>query len=175
MYYRYHTVIKTLLLILANFKYYQKEINMKTLFTHLFVNNSSFAPLALRIGAGVIFTAYGAQKLFGWFGGYGLEGTGQFMSSLGLEPGYLMALAAGSAEFFGGLLLIIGLLTRPTAIALSFTMLVAIVTVHLVNGLFMANNGYAFALSLMVISISLAVSGAGKLSVDNIVAKRDAL
>ncbi|MDT0596077.1 DoxX family protein [Glaciecola petra] len=144
---------------------------MNTLLSHAFVKNSSFAPLALRLGAGIIFAAYGAQKLFAWFGGYGLEGTGQFMASLGLEPGYLMALAAGSAEFFGGILLVLGLLTRPVAIALTFTMLVAIVTVHLPNGLFMANNGYAFGLALMVISVSVAVSGAGKLSLDNMIAK----
>ncbi|MFC4700600.1 DoxX family protein [Glaciecola siphonariae] len=143
---------------------------MNKLLSQVFVQNTSLAPLALRISAGITFAAYGAQKLFGWFGGYGLEGTGQFMASLGLEPGYLMALLAGSAEFFGGLLLIAGLLTRPTAIALALTMLVAIVTVHLPNGLFMANNGYAFALSLMAISASLAVSGAGRFSLDNAIA-----
>lgn len=59
--------------------------------------------LPLRLTAGVLFTAHGAQKLFGWFSGYGLEGTGQWMESIGLAPGYLMASAAGSAEFFGGL------------------------------------------------------------------------
>jgi putative oxidoreductase len=144
---------------------------MNTLLSHAFVKNTSVAPLALRLGAGITFAAYGSQKLFAWFGGYGLEGTGQFMASLGLEPGYLMALAAGSAEFFGGLLLLLGLFTRPTAIVLAFTMLVAIVTVHLPNGLFMANNGYAFGLALMVISISLAVSGAGKFSIDNLILK----
>lgn len=143
---------------------------MKALLKHLFVNNTSFAPLALRIGAGIIFAAYGAQKLFAWFGGYGLEGTGQWMASIGLEPGFLMALAAGSAEFFGGLLLIVGLFTRPAAIVLAFTMLMAIVTVHLPNGLFMANNGYAFGLALLVIAVSLAISGAGKLSLDNVIA-----
>lgn len=140
---------------------------MNTLLSHTFVKNRSLAPLALRMAAGTIFLAYGSQKLFGWFGGYGLEGTGQWMESIGLAPGYLMALMAGSAEFFGGILLILGLLTRPAAIALAFAMLVAIVSVHLPNGLFMANNGYAFALALLAISISLAVSGAGKLSLDN--------
>ncbi|WP_395345284.1 DoxX family protein [Ningiella sp. W23] len=144
---------------------------MNTLLTLAFNKNTSIAPLALRLVAGIIFTAYGSQKLFAWFGGYGLEGTGQFMSSLGLEPGYLMALMAGSAEFFGGLLLIAGLLTRPTALVLAITMLVAIVTVHLPNGLFMANNGYAFALSLMAMSLSLFVSGAGKFAVDSVIAK----
>jgi putative oxidoreductase len=141
---------------------------MNTLLSQAFVKNSALAPLALRIAAGIIFVAYGSQKLFGWFGGYGLEGTGQWMASIGLEPGYLMALMAGSAEFFGGILLILGIFTRPTAIALAVTMLMAIITVHLPNGLFMANNGYAFALTLMAMSISLFVSGAGAFSVDNL-------
>lgn len=141
---------------------------MNTLLSHAFVKNSSLAPLALRIAAGIIFVAYGSQKLFGWFGGYGLEGTGQWMASIGLEPGYLMALMAGSAEFFGGILLILGIFTRPTAIALTVTMLMAIITVHLPNGLFMANNGYAFALTLMAMSLSLFVSGAGAFSGDNL-------
>lgn len=135
-------------------------------------SDDSLAPLALRIAAGVIFAAHGAQKLFGWFGGYGLEGTGQWMASIGLEPGYFMALAAGSAEFFGGLLLIAGLLTRPAAVVLAITMVVAIVTVHLQNGLFMSNNGYEFGLSLLAISISLAVSGAGRFALDNALAQR---
>lgn len=128
--------------------------------------DAGFGALALRIPAGLIFMAHGAQKLFGWFGGYGLEGTGQWMASIGLEPGYLMALGAGSAEFFGGLALLIGLLVRPAALVLAVTMAVAIVTVHLGNGLFMSNNGYEFGLSLLAISVALAFSGAGRVSVD---------
>ncbi len=135
-------------------------------------SEQSNATLPLRLIAGIIFTAHGAQKLFAWFGGYGLEATGQWMQSIGITPGYLMALMAGSAEFFGGLLLIIGLLTRPTGFVLAITMAVAIVTVHLEHGLFMSNNGYEFALSLLAISISLMVSGAGKLSLDNKIAQR---
>lgn len=134
--------------------------------------SAGFGPLALRIPVGIIFVAHGAQKLFGAFGGYGLEGTGQFMASLGLTPGYLMALLAGAAEFFGGLALIFGLLVRPAAVALAFAMLVAIVTVHLDKGLFMANNGYEFALALLAASVSLLLSGAGRLSVDSVLAQR---
>ena len=125
--------------------------------------------LPMRLGAGLIFTAHGAQKLFGWFGGYGLTGTAGWMESIGLAPGTLMAAAAGSAEFFGGLLLIVGLLVRPIALILAITMLVAIITVHLQNGLFMSNNGYEFGLALLVISTSLAIRGAGSLSVDDLI------
>ena len=138
----------------------------------LITTNAGFAALALRIPAAIIFIAHGAQKLFGSFGGYGLEGTGQWLASIGLEPGYQLALLAGSAEFFGGIALLIGLLARPAALMLSVTMVVAIFSVHFANGLFMTNNGYEFALALLAISVSLMFSGAGKLSVDNLLAKK---
>jgi len=128
--------------------------------------------LPIRIGAGVIFAAHGAQKLFGWLDGYGLEGTAGWMASIGLEPGYLLAVAAGSAEFFGGLLLIVGLLVRPAALLLAVTMIVAIASVHLENGLFMSNNGYEFALALLVISASLVIRGAGSFSADQALASK---
>lgn len=145
---------------------------MRNVINTLVRSNPSIATLALRIPAGIIFMAHGAQKLFGWFGGYGLDGTGQWMASIGLTPGYFMALMAGSAEFFGGLLLLIGLLVRPTALVLAVTMLVAIFAVHIGNGLFMANNGYEFGLALFAIAASLTLSGAGKLAVDNWLANR---
>lgn len=128
--------------------------------------DAGWAPLALRIPVGVIFAAHGAQKLFGLFGGYGLDGTGQWMDSIGIHPGYLMALLAGSAEFFGGLALLFGLLVRPAAAALAFTMIVAIFSVHFSKGLFMANNGYEYALALLAVTVALLISGAGRLSVD---------
>lgn len=145
---------------------------MKDLIIKLLRTDAGFAPLALRLPIGITFMAHGAQKLFGWFGGYGLEGTGQWMASIGLTPGYLMALMAGSSEFFGGLLLIIGLLIRPTSAVLAFTMLMAIVTVHLDNGLFMSNNGYEFGLALLAATVSLTISGAGKLSIDSMIARK---
>jgi len=120
---------------------------------------------------GLILAAHGAQKLFGWFGGYGLEGTGQWLASIGLEPGYLMALLAGSAEFFGGLALVLGLLTRPAAVVAAFTMLVAIFAVHIGNGLLMANNGYEYALTLFAATVALAIQGAGRFAVDNLLQK----
>lgn len=140
---------------------------MITLMKKLMESNDSFAPLALRIPIGIIFMAHGAQKLFGWFGGYGLEGTGGWMESIGLAPGFLMALLAGSAEFFGGLFILLGLLTRLSSVALAFTMVVAIFSVHFANGLFMSNNGYEFGLALLAASVSLAISGGGRLSIDS--------
>ncbi|ASP47646.1 DoxX family protein [Cognaticolwellia beringensis] len=134
--------------------------------------DTSVSTLPLRIVAGIIFAAHGSQKLFAWFGGYGLDGTGQWMDSIGLGPGYLMALTAGSVEFFGGLLLILGLLTRPTSALLAITMVVAIIKVHLANGLFMANNGYEFALVLLAISVALAIQGGGKYSVDQTISQK---
>jgi len=140
---------------------------MKDLFKCITHSQAGYSALALRIPVGIIFIAHGAQKLFGAFGGYGLEGTGQFMESIGLAPGFIMALLAGGAEFFGGIFLLLGLLTRPVGAVLAITMAVAIFTVHISNGLFMANNGFEFGLALFAVSLSLAFSGAGKLALDN--------
>lgn len=136
----------------------------------LLSTQAGWSTLALRIPVGIIFAAHGAQKLFGWFGGYGLEGTGQWMDSIGLSPGYLMALLAGGAEFLGGLALIIGLLVRPASAVLAFAMLIAIFSAHIGNGLFMSNNGYEFGLALLAVSVSLIFSGAGRASVDRLIA-----
>ena len=134
--------------------------------------DAGIAALILRVPVGIILGAHGAQKLFGWFGGNGLAGTAGWMISIGIEPGYLMAILAGSAEFFGGLALILGLLNRLAAVAAAFTMLVAIFSVHISNGLFVANNGYEYALTLMVALIALAVQGGGQLSVDQALTQR---
>lgn len=145
---------------------------MNALLKKLMSTEAGFAPLALRIPIGIIYMAHGSQKLFGWFGGYGLEGTGQWMASIGIEPGVLMAFLAGSGEFFGGLLLLIGLLTRPAAFVTAFAMIVAILSVHIGNGLFIANNGYEFGLALLAASVSLLISGAGKASIDASISKK---
>jgi putative oxidoreductase len=141
-------------------------LHMNALIKSVVATQAGYGLTVLRVVAGVTFAAHGAQKLFGWFGGYGLDGVAQWMESIGLAPGYLMALLAGSAEFFGGLALIFGLLARPAAAVLAVTMLVAIVSVHLANGFFMANNGYEFGLALLAISVAVLVEGAGKLSLD---------
>lgn len=143
---------------------------MSSLINKVLFTRAGYGLTVLRIAVGVIFAAHGSQKLFGLFGGYGLAGTAQYMESLGLTPGYLMATLAGGTEFFAGLALIIGLLVRPAALGLTFLSLVAIFTVHIGNGLFMANNGYEFALALLGGSIAVMIEGAGKLSVDRAIA-----
>ncbi|WP_226499714.1 DoxX family protein [Pseudomonas sp. MWU16-30322] len=143
---------------------------MSSLINKVLFTRAGYGLTILRIAVGVIFAAHGSQKLFGLFGGYGLAGTAQYMDSLGLHPGYLMATLAGGTEFFTGLALIIGLLVRPAALGLTFLSLVAIFTVHISNGLFMANNGYEFALALLGGSLAVMIEGAGKLSVDRAIA-----
>lgn len=139
---------------------------MSTLIKTVFSTRAGYGLTVVRILVGIIFVAHGGQKLFGLFGGYGLAGTAQYMESLGLTPGYVMASLAGGAEFFGGVALIIGLLARPAAVALIFMTLVAIFSVHIHNGLFMANNGFEFALALLGALIAILIEGPGRLSLD---------
>ena len=143
---------------------------MSPLIKSILSTRAGYGLTILRIVVGIIFAAHGSQKLFGAFGGYGLAGTAQYMESIGLAPGYLMATLAGGTEFFAGLALIIGLLVRPAALGLTFLSLVAIFSVHIHNGLFMANNGYEFALALLGGSIAVMIEGAGKLSADRAIA-----
>ncbi|BBP82198.1 MULTISPECIES: DoxX family protein [Pseudomonas] len=132
----------------------------------LLSTNAGIGITLLRVVTGLTFAAHGSQKLFGLFGGYGLEGTGQWMESIGLAPGYLLALMAGSAEFFGGLALVIGLLVRPAAASLIVAMVVAIFSVHWASGFFITNGGYEYALILALISGTLLIEGAGRFSLD---------
>lgn len=128
--------------------------------------SDTFAFLPIRFGVGVVMTAHGAQKLFGWFGGYGLQGTGQFFAeNLGLKPGVLMAAMAGGTEFIGGLLLIAGFMTRLAGVSLAGTMSVAILTAHS-SAFFASSNGMEYPLTLLLASLTLAIGGGGKFSVD---------
>ena len=125
-------------------------------------NWALFAP---RLILGLVMAAHGAQKLFGWFGGYGLKATAGFFSEqLGLNPGLFWATLASSGEFFGGLLLLLGLATRFAAATIAITMVVAIATVH--NSAFFAPAGMEFPLTLLAISIALLIGGGGALSSD---------
>jgi putative oxidoreductase len=122
--------------------------------------------LLLRLTVGLTLAAHGTQKLFGWFGGPGLDATGQFFEMIGFRPGRRHALMAGLAETGGGLLLALGLLT-PVAAALVFSvMLVAAVTVHIKKGFFAQNGGYEYTLVLGIAALTVAFTGPGSLSLD---------
>ena len=122
--------------------------------------------LILRLVAGLTLAAHGAQKLFGWFGGYGLTGTGGFLEQLGFVPGKRNALFAGLAEAVGGLLLALGFATPLAAAVIIAVMTVAIVSVHLKHGFFNHNQGYEYTMTLAVIAVSLGFTGPGPFSLD---------
>lgn len=127
---------------------------------------SGLGQLFTRAMVGVVMTFHGSQKLFGWFGGYGIEGTAGFFEKLGIPFPTLNVYLAGGAEFFGGLLLIVGLFTRPMAAILAFTMFVAAFTAH--RGAFaLSQGGMEYALTLAVVSLGIALFGAGRLSADH--------
>jgi len=122
--------------------------------------------LILRLVVGLTLAAHGAQKVFGWFGGYGLAGTGQFLEQLGFRPGRVQAAVAGTAELVGGLFLAAGFLTPAAAAAIVAVMLVAAVSVHLKKGFFATNGGYEYTLVLGGAALALAFTGPGAFSLD---------
>ncbi|WP_166242830.1 DoxX family protein [Paenibacillus turpanensis] len=122
--------------------------------------------LIIRVIIGLLFIGHGVQKLFGWFGGYGLKGTGGWMESIGMKPGVAMAFAAGASELVGGLLFAAGWLTGLGAALIVATMLIAIVKVHGANGLWATSNGYEYHLVLIAAVIGVALVGAGDFSID---------
>ncbi len=126
----------------------------------------SLGLLLIRLVVGLTFAGHGVQKLFGWFGGHGLKGTAGFMESIGMKPGYLMALMAGLGEVLGGLLFAAGLLTPLGAALIIITMLVAIFTVHGKNGYWVTSNGYEYNLMLIVVALGVALIGPGAYSLD---------
>lgn len=122
--------------------------------------------LLLRLGTGGVLAAHGTQKLFGWFGGHGLEGTGAFMESVGYAPGKASATASGLAETGGGALLALGLAT-PAAGAAAAGAMAGAAAVHTPNGFFNASGGYEYAATLGLAAAGLAVAGPGRLSLDH--------
>jgi len=134
----------------------------------------SIGILILRLMAGLTLAAHGAQKLFGWFGGYGLAGTGGFLEQLGFVPGKRNALFAGLAEAIGGLLLALGLATPLAAAVIIAVMTVASVSVHLKHGFFNHNQGFEYTMMLAVIALSIAITGPGPISLDALLGVRDA-
>jgi putative oxidoreductase len=120
--------------------------------------------LVRLIGFG--FAAHGAQKLFGWFGGYGLAGTGGFFESTGFRPGRLFAAAAGASELVGGLLIAVGLGGPIGPMLVIATMVVAIIAVHLSHGFFVTNNGIELPLLYAGFAALFAFVGYGAYSLD---------
>ena len=118
------------------------------------------APVPLRLGIGVVFVMHGSQLLFGAFGGHGIKGAIAIAEATGFAPGWLWGWALAIAQFFGGALLILGLLTRYAALVLCIPMLVAVFKVHLPNGFFLP-GGFEFALTVLMGLISLSFSGPG--------------
>ena len=123
--------------------------------------------LLLRLVVGGFFVGHGTQKLFGWFGGHGLDATGSFFEHLGLRPGKRHALAAGAAEAGGGTLIALGAATPLAASVLTATMLTAINRVHLRNGPWVTNGGYEYNVVLIAAVLALTETGPGSPSVDD--------
>jgi putative oxidoreductase len=142
-----------------------------------FQTDDSWTGLMLRVGLGSSIFAHGAQKLFGWFGGYGFEGTmTSFTQQMGLP--WLVAFLVIIAESLGSMALIAGLFTRFTAASYILIMLGAIVTVHWSNGFFMnwfgqqQGEGFEFHLLVIAMSVVLVVIGGGKWAVDGLISRR---
>ena len=122
--------------------------------------------LLARMVFGLVMAAHGSQKLFGWFGGYGLAGTGGFFESLGFRPGRLFAAAAGGTEFVAGVLVALGLLGPLGPALIISVMIVAIATVHWSHGLFAQNNGIELPLLNVAAAAAIALIGNGAYSLD---------
>lgn len=135
-------------------------------------DSTEWAPVVIRVVLGVIFVAHGSQKLFGAFGGGGIDGTAQFLGSLGLAPAAFWAWILAIAEFFGGLALGLGFLTRIASALIVINMLVAIALVHGKKGFFFTAGGFEYNLALIAMAVSLMISGPGRLAVDRLIGWR---
>jgi putative oxidoreductase len=145
------------------------------MFHKLFSTSNDFVLTIVRLALGVTFFMHGAQKMLGWFGGYGFHATmGTFTHYLGIPAP--LAFLAICAEFFGGLGLLVGLLSRIAALGIIVNMLVAIATVHHVNGFFMnwtgqqKGEGFEFHILAIALAIVVLVKGSGAVSIDRAIA-----
>ena len=143
----------------------------------LFETNNGWDSLILRVGLGAVIFPHGAQKLLGWFGGFGIAGTMGFFTEQMHLP-WLVAFLVIMGESLGSLGLIAGFLTRFTALSLAVIMVGAVVTTHLPNGFFMnwlgkqAGEGFEYHLLVITMSVVLLITGAGRWSVDRLIAAR---
>jgi len=139
----------------------------------LLATSDSWAITLIRVTLGVIMFGHGAQKVLGWFGGYGLKGTTGYLTSIGipLPVAYLVCFT----EFLGGIALVIGLLTRLAALGVALVMVGAAVKVHLPNGFFMnwaltpgKGHGFETNLALLAMALACVIAGGGALSIDRL-------
>lgn len=132
----------------------------------------NFSLIFLRVALGVIFFAHGSQKLLGWYGGYGFDATIQFFQQLGIPP--VLGVLAIMAEFFGGLMVLLGFFTRIGAAGIAVNMAVALFTVHLPQGFFIAGDkvGFEYVFALLLMALYLVINGAGELSVDKYIREK---
>ena len=128
----------------------------------------SYGILLLRVVVGLAFVGHGTQKLFGWFGGYGPQGTGGFFESLGYRPGKRMAIVAGATEAGAGLMLVLGLFTPLAAAMIIGVMINATLAVHADKGVWNTNGGYELPLAFGAAAACLAYVGPGSLSADRV-------
>jgi putative oxidoreductase len=128
----------------------------------------SIGMLLIRLVVGLLFIGHGTQKLFGWFGGHGREGTAGMMSSLGYPAPGAAAVFGGVAETVGGLLLALGLLTPLAAALIVMMMVSAILAVHARNGVWNSSGGFELPLVYLVIAAAVAF-GAGRFSLDHVI------
>lgn len=122
----------------------------------------------IRFFAGIMLVPHGAQKLFGAFGGEGLLGTSYGFAKWGLEPALPLAFIAACTEFFGGLLVAVGFLTRLAALACFILLMVAVLQVHWPNGFFASRGGYEYPLLWAMVMLGITIRGGGPLSVDHV-------
>ena len=146
------------------------------MFRKLVATDSDYATTILRLVLGVIFFAHGAQKMLGWFGGYGFSGTMAYFTGPAHIPA-VFAFLAIAAEFFGGLGLLFGFLTRIAAFGISVNMLVAIATVHSAAGFFMnwtgtqKGEGFEYHLLVLAMTAFLMIRGGGAFSLDRAITR----
>jgi putative oxidoreductase len=138
----------------------------------LYANLARWSYPLIRAATGLILMPHGAQKLFGWFGGRGLEATGSGLAqNLGLEPGLFWAALVAGTEFFGGLFVALGLLTRPAALGVTIIMAVSVFAVHLPNGFFWGQGGYEYPLLWGLVALAIAFRGGGEMSLDRAIGR----
>ena len=133
---------------------------------------AEWATMPLRLALGIVFLMHGAQKMFGAFGGPGIAGTQGFMASLGIVLPGLIGIVVAAVEFFGGLLVLLGLFTRYASLLIAIDMFFAFILVHMKSGFFLP-MGFEFVFALFLTTIALILKGAGKWSLEKALFKKE--